>query len=107
MENCSNCGASVDDKAKICPHCGRPTRLNSPGMMSSGTLGCLIVGVLCVVVLAALLFPVFASARVAAKRTMVYSQCKDIMNAMSGYLSDNDDRYPPMKSSGAVEKLVD
>ncbi len=107
MPNCSNCGKSLEDKPKICPQCGRPTRIYSPGMLGNSGFELLIGGILCLAVIAFMLYREFAGARVVSKRILVTSQCKNVGIAMSGYLSDNDDRYPPMKSSGAVEKLID
>lgn len=107
MPNCSNCGRSVEDKPKVCPHCGSPTRIDSPGLFGSHGLGCLIAVALGVGIVAVILLPVFASARTAAKRVRVVSQCKRIGIAMDTYLSDNNDRYPPMESSVAVGKRIE
>ena len=107
MPNCSNCGRSVEDKPKVCPHCGSPTRIDSPGIFGSHGLGCLIAVALGVGIVAVILLPVFASARSAAKKAHVMTSCKRVAIAMQGYLTDNDDRYPPMESSVAVEQRFD
>ena len=107
MPGCSNCGREVEDKSKICPHCGRPTRLNSPGIMASGTFGCLVAAVFICGVIGAIIYPVFASAKTAANRTLALSQCKRIAIAVDSYLTDNNDRLPPMKSSVAVAGLIE
>ena len=107
MPNCSNCGRSLDGKPKVCPDCGRPTRIDSPGLFGSHGLGCLIAIALGVGIVAVILFPVFASARTASKRVLVLTQCKSIGIAMETYLSDNNDRYPPIESSAATAKRIE
>ncbi|MBL8060073.1 MAG: hypothetical protein JNK63_05070 [Chthonomonas sp.] len=49
----------------------------------------------CIAILAAILFPVFAQARLAAKRTNSLSNIKDIGTASIMYAADNDDRFQP------------
>ena len=38
---CKNCGAEIDDKAEICPHCGVAQKEQRP-IDDSGSLGCCI-----------------------------------------------------------------
>lgn len=47
---------------------------------------------------AAIMFPVFAQARLAAKRTLARSTAKQIATGTMIYLADCDDRFPPMNS---------
>jgi prepilin-type processing-associated H-X9-DG protein len=47
-----------------------------------------------IAILAAILFPVFAQAKVAAKKTSCLSNVKQIGTAVQMYLGDNDDSYP-------------
>ena len=55
----------------------------------------LLVVIAIIAILAAILFPVFAKAREAARRTACLSNCKQIAIAMSMYVQDNDSAYPP------------
>jgi len=54
----------------------------------------LLVVIAIIAILAAILFPVFAKARDAAKRTTCISNLKQIGTAVSMYVQDNDDTYP-------------
>ncbi|CAN5664124.1 hypothetical protein BH11ARM2_BH11ARM2_00090 [soil metagenome] len=62
---------------------------------------------LCTPVLAAILFPVFSSARVAARRTQGLSNMKEIATGVLVYASDADDHFPPaMESADAMRFTV-
>jgi prepilin-type N-terminal cleavage/methylation domain-containing protein len=54
----------------------------------------LLVVIAIIAILAAILFPVFAQAKLAAKKTASLSQTKQMASATHIYLSDHDDRYP-------------
>jgi len=54
----------------------------------------LLVVIAIIAILAAILFPVFAQAKEAAKKTATLSQYKQIGTASSIYLSDSDDTFP-------------
>lgn len=54
----------------------------------------LLVVIAIIAILAAILFPVFAQAKLAAKKTQALSNIKNIATATMIYLSDNDDYYP-------------
>lgn len=54
----------------------------------------LLVVIAIIAILAAILFPVFAQAKAAAKKTQCISNCKQIGVALQIYLSDYDDKYP-------------
>jgi prepilin-type N-terminal cleavage/methylation domain-containing protein len=54
----------------------------------------LLVVIAIIAILAAILFPVFAQAKAAAKKTASLSQAKQLGTAQHIYLSDNDDMYP-------------
>lgn len=54
----------------------------------------LLVVIAIIAILAAILFPVFAQAKVAAKKTTTLSNCKQMGTAFQIYLSDNDDSFP-------------
>lgn len=58
-------------------------------------VGCLA----CTGVGAAILFPVFAQARIAAKQTITLSNLKQVGRAMLTYTSDFDDKFPPNMST--------
>ncbi len=54
----------------------------------------LLVVIAIIAILAAILFPVFAQAKEAGKKTQCLSQLKQISTSMTIYLGDNDDAYP-------------
>jgi prepilin-type N-terminal cleavage/methylation domain-containing protein len=56
----------------------------------------LLVVIAIIAILAAILFPVFATAKEAAKRTSCLSNANQIDKAMLMYIGDNDDRMPKM-----------
>ncbi len=56
----------------------------------------LLVVIAIIAILAAILFPVFAQAKEAAKRTKTLTESKQIGSAMQVYLSDYDDTFPIM-----------
>lgn len=55
----------------------------------------LLVVIAIIAILAAILFPVFAQAKVAAKKTQALAQMKQVGTSVHIYLSDYDDMYPP------------
>lgn len=61
----------------------------------------LLVVIAIIAILAAVLFPVFAQARLAAKKTADLSNLKQIGLALMLYGNDNDDRPPMVKMMGA------
>jgi hypothetical protein len=117
MTKCPECGHDVSDQASSCPSCGVP--LGAPVNASIPPVGaqyaqpyqsfdpprksisplaivliCFGVMGLCVVVLAAILFPIFASAKTAAKKAATLSNMKQLGTGLAIYLSDFDDVYP-------------
>lgn len=54
----------------------------------------LLVVIAIIAILAAILFPVFAQAKLAAKKTQAISNVKNLGTAVQIYLSDNDDLFP-------------
>lgn len=66
----------------------------------------LLVVIAIIAILAAILFPVFAQAKLAAKKTQAISNLKNLGTACQIYLTDNDDLYPlatiPVPSLGAT-----
>lgn len=57
MAFCKNCGAQIDDKAVICPHCGVPQ--NSQGtVVDSGSFGWTLLGC-CIPLVGLILFLVW------------------------------------------------
>ena len=54
----------------------------------------LLVVIAIISILAAILFPVFAQAKVAAKKTVDLSNVKQLGTATAIYLSDNEDTFP-------------
>ncbi len=61
---------------------------------SAFTLIELLVVIAIIAILAAILFPVFASAKESAKRIECLSNMKQLMTSFHMYLGENDDRYP-------------
>lgn len=55
----------------------------------------LLVVIAIIAILAGILYPVFARAREAARRTSCLSNVQQLTKAMMMYVSDNDSRYPP------------
>jgi prepilin-type N-terminal cleavage/methylation domain-containing protein len=60
----------------------------------------LLVVIAIIAILAAILFPVFAQAKVAAKKTQLISNLKQIGVAMQLYIGSSDDVYPEMVQGG-------
>lgn len=60
----------------------------------------LLVVIAIIAILAAILFPVFAQAKVAAKKTQLISNIKQIGVAMQLYIGTSDDMYPEMVQGG-------
>jgi len=54
----------------------------------------LLVVIAIIAILAAILFPVFAQAKEAAKKTAALSNCKQLATSYAIYLNDADDKYP-------------
>jgi prepilin-type N-terminal cleavage/methylation domain-containing protein len=67
----------------------------------------LLVVIAIIAILAAILFPVFAQAKLAAKKTSGLSQVKQIGTAMQIYLADYDDVYFPYRLNGSSTATVD
>ena len=63
-------------------------------MKKAFTLIELLVVIAIIAILAAILFPVFAQAKAAAKKTATISNVKQVSTGMFLYLGDNDDTYP-------------
>ena len=66
----------------------------------------LLVVIAIIAILAAILFPVFAQAKEAAKKTQCLSNGKQIGTALIMYLSDNDDKYP-QEHPGTANPVLD
>jgi prepilin-type N-terminal cleavage/methylation domain-containing protein len=71
-------------------------------MKKAFTLIELLVVIAIIAILAAILFPVFAQAKLAAKKTAGLSQAKQLGTAMQMYLGDSDDVYFKYRFSGPV-----
>lgn len=60
----------------------------------------LLVVIAIIAILAAILFPVFAQAKVAAKRTKTVAQLKQVGTSAMIYMADYDDMFPPKARAG-------
>ncbi len=91
--------------ASICPII--ELMLQSRSKIKFGfTLIELLVVISIIAILAAILFPVFAQAKMAAKKTAALSQMREVGVALTMYLGDWDDKYPqehPTSSNPAVD----
>jgi prepilin-type N-terminal cleavage/methylation domain-containing protein len=72
------------------------------GRRSGFTLIELLVVIAIIAILAAILFPVFAQAKLAAKKTAALSNIKQLGLATMGYLADNDDTYAEAVGGGCT-----
>lgn len=102
MHNCSNCGTSLDGKPKICPKCGRPTRLDSPVLFGLGHLEMLIGLMVFAGVMFAIMYPVFLSAKPIAKQVHRLSIAKQVAVGTAFYLADSDGTFPTFQASQEV-----
>jgi prepilin-type N-terminal cleavage/methylation domain-containing protein len=64
----------------------------------------LLVVIAIIAILAAILFPVFAQAKQAAKKTAALSNTKQLALAVNMYLGDNDDTFPEAVSGGCTNQ---
>ena len=71
-------------------------------MKRAFTLIELLVVIAIIAILAAILFPVFAQAKLAAKKTADLSNIKQLGTALAIYMNDNDDLYPAMVSDNVT-----
>ena len=69
-------------------------------MKKAFTLIELLVVIAIIAILAAILFPVFAQAKEAAKKTSDLSNVKQLGTGVAIYLSDNDDLFPLQSGQG-------
>ncbi|HWD37724.1 MAG TPA: prepilin-type N-terminal cleavage/methylation domain-containing protein [Fimbriimonas sp.] len=74
-----------------------------PCSIGGFTLIELLVVIAIIAILAAILFPVFAQAKAAAKKTAAISNSKQVNLAMLEYATDNDDRYPILLYNGTFD----
>lgn len=74
-------------------------------MKRAFTLIELLVVIAIIAILAAILFPVFAQAKLAAKKAAGLSQCKQTGTGLQIYLGDADDTLPPYRFSDTTQIL--
>ncbi|WP_369016132.1 prepilin-type N-terminal cleavage/methylation domain-containing protein, partial [Armatimonas sp.] len=75
-------------------------------MKRAFTLIELLVVIAIIAILAAILFPVFAQAKEAAKKTQSLNNCKQMGTALSLYTGDSDDGYPTWSDYWALYTQV-
>lgn len=73
---------------------GREMKIPQKGLRKGFTLIELLVVIAIIAILAAILFPIFAKAKEAAKRAVCLSNFKQIGIAVMAYVDDNKGRYP-------------
>jgi prepilin-type N-terminal cleavage/methylation domain-containing protein/prepilin-type processing-associated H-X9-DG protein len=78
-----------------------------PRSRSAFTLIELLVVIAIIAILAAILFPVFAQAKAAAKKTAAISNSKQINLGFQMYANDFDDRYPILLYTGSFDATDD
>ncbi|MDR3689106.1 MAG: zinc-ribbon domain-containing protein [Fimbriimonas sp.] len=126
MKVCHNCGKESVDETRFCDQCGAPFSPESPvppqyhqaanaPLPARKTSIWLWVAILagafvCIcpvlLVLAAILFPVFSQARQAAQRTVALSNSKQAALAMKMYANDFDDLFPYVQNTpSAIDVL--
>ena len=71
-------------------------------MKKAFTLIELLVVIAIIAILAAILFPVFAQAKMSAKKTQDLSNTKNQLTSIAIYVADNDDVIPPLMTSTAT-----
>ncbi|RYG33679.1 prepilin-type N-terminal cleavage/methylation domain-containing protein [bacterium] len=71
-----------------------PKSSKNAGLQSAFTLIELLVVIAIIAILAAILFPVFAQAKAAAKKTQCLSNMKQLGTSILLYVNDSDDAYP-------------
>lgn len=81
-------------RAPTIAHAMNAARQRMIDMKKGFTLIELLVVIAIIAILAAILFPVFAQAKEAAKKVQCLSNGRQIGLALTMYLTDNDDRYP-------------
>lgn len=76
-------------------------------MKRAFTLIELLVVIAIIAILAAILFPVFARAKEAGKKTVCMSNLRQTGNAVQLYLNDYDDAYPQTKGNNTASPQID
>ena len=120
--NCNRCGAPLQAGVTQCANCGQtfpgPVPYSqAPGVpqqpVKKGSSGCVIAAIVggagclfLVVILAAILFPVFSSAREKAREMSSMSNLKIIGLAEIQYAQDHNEKYPPMESLDNFKSAV-
>ncbi|MBV9469851.1 MAG: DUF1559 domain-containing protein, partial [Abitibacteriaceae bacterium] len=66
----------------------------------------LLVVIAIIAILAAILFPVFATAREKARQAACSSNLKQLGLAFQGYAQDNDQRYPPCEYGSGATQII-
>lgn len=81
-----------------------PTAREVAKMRAMTTVG--VLGGLSILLLPALLFPVFAQAKLAAKKTASMSNMKQLSTGVLMYQADNDDQFPDMRTQPAFQEAT-
>ena len=123
MIRCGNCGFESADGSSFCAKCGAPldkpysmappvqsgapqrapTSATPWGWIVGGITGC---GCLAILILAAVLYPVFRAARIAAVRTVRLSEARQIDLAALIYAGDHHDKFPSFQSARTVTEAI-
>jgi len=91
---CSNCGAEIAPDAQVCPSCGTKAKKMSTCAIVGLIFGVIaVLGIIIVVILAAILFPNFARARAQGQYTQCMSNMKNMATALEMYSTDNKGHY--------------
>jgi hypothetical protein len=101
LPSCSNCGRAIDGEPKICPKCGRPTRLHSPGPFGAGSLEFLFTVVFFALTFGGIYWAISESNLKAAQSRQLIT-AKHVSQAVGLYADNNNNFFPPLSSSATA-----
>lgn len=113
MAYCVHCGKEVPDGSTYCPACGRPAANRavarsgtSKGVWIAIGVGCLVLAVVFLAILAAILVPNFLDALQKAKQKRTMADLRNLGTAIESYRADEGEAPPADSVSGLAEYLV-
>jgi len=100
---CPHCGKRVEDADTLCRHCGRPAGIAAPGAKKQGIplvvwivagVGCAVVAIALLGIVAAILIPNFLDALQKAKQKRSVADLRSVAVALSSYQDDHEGLPP-------------